>query len=160
MCQLTNFEDSDEEMESKIRIYVEKLRKIGLFGNFDFWSKVNAKGRSQPKSKLMVSDKLRGWWWARADVAFVDVIWWHHGWQHHRFQCMVGVWRRSQKPRRHVGRIWKRWRHVLVCVNAINSWTSWVLQIVKQWGRQGGACGHDLTWVLRFWRRVGRFHSC
>ena len=43
MCQLTNFGASNEEMELKIGIYAEKLSKISPVGNFDFWSKVNAK---------------------------------------------------------------------------------------------------------------------
>ena len=43
MCQLTNFGASNEETESKIEIYAKKLSKIGPVGNFDFWSKVNAK---------------------------------------------------------------------------------------------------------------------
>ena len=47
MCQLTNFGASSEEIESEIGIYVKKLSKIGPFGNFDFWSKVNAKSHSQ-----------------------------------------------------------------------------------------------------------------
>ena len=47
MCQLTNFRTSNEETEFKIRIYAEKLSKIGLVENFDFWSKVNAKSQSQ-----------------------------------------------------------------------------------------------------------------
>ena len=47
MCQLTNFRTSNEETEFKIRIYAEKLSKISLVENFDFWSKVNAKSQSQ-----------------------------------------------------------------------------------------------------------------
>ena len=47
MCQLTNFGVSNEETESKIEIYAKKLSKIGPVGNFDFWSKVNAKSQSQ-----------------------------------------------------------------------------------------------------------------
>ena len=47
MCQLTNFRTSNEETEFKIRIYAEKLSKIGLVENFDFWSKVNGKSQSQ-----------------------------------------------------------------------------------------------------------------
>ena len=47
MCQLTNFGVSNEETESKIEIYAKKLSKIGPIGNFDFWSKVNAKSQSQ-----------------------------------------------------------------------------------------------------------------
>ena len=47
MCQLTNFGVSNEEMELKIGIYAKKLSKIGPVGNFDFWSKVNAKSQSQ-----------------------------------------------------------------------------------------------------------------
>ena len=43
MCQLTNFGVSNEEMKSKVRIYMKKLSKIGHFKNFDFWSMVNAK---------------------------------------------------------------------------------------------------------------------
>ena len=47
MCQLTNFGVSNEEIELKIEIYAKKLSKIGPVGNFDFWSKVNAKSQSQ-----------------------------------------------------------------------------------------------------------------
>ena len=43
MCQLTNFGASNEETESKIEIYAKKLSKLGDFGNFNFWSKVNEK---------------------------------------------------------------------------------------------------------------------
>ena len=43
MCQMTNFGASNEETKSKIGIYAKKLSKIGRFGNFNFWSKVNTK---------------------------------------------------------------------------------------------------------------------
>ena len=43
MCQLTNFEASNEETKFKIEIYAKKLSKISHFEKFDFWSKVNAK---------------------------------------------------------------------------------------------------------------------
>ena len=39
----------------------EKLSKIGLVGNFDFWSKVNAKSQSQSQSQL-VQVKVNGYW--------------------------------------------------------------------------------------------------
>ena len=54
MCQLTNFGASNEEMELKIGIYAEKLSKISPVGNFDFWSKVNAK-KSKSKSTIQWS---------------------------------------------------------------------------------------------------------
>ena len=57
MCQLTNFGVSNEETESKIRIYAKKkLSKIGLFGNFNFWSKVNAKVKV---NELVLTGQIR-----------------------------------------------------------------------------------------------------
>ena len=41
----------------------EKLSKIGPVGNFDFWSKVNAKSQSQSQSQSqLVRIKVNGYW--------------------------------------------------------------------------------------------------
>ena len=39
----------------------EKLSNIGPVGNFDFWSKVNAKSQSQSQSRLVLV-KVNGYW--------------------------------------------------------------------------------------------------
>ena len=52
--QFWSFKRRNEVQNWNLR---EKLSKIGPFGNFDFWSKVNAKGQSQ-RSVLTVKS---GW---------------------------------------------------------------------------------------------------
>ena len=58
------------------------------------------------------------------------------------------------------GKILKHRRRVLVHVNAIDDQTSRVLQIAKQWGQHGSACGYDLTVSQDSWQHVGTFWRC
>ena len=59
MCQLTNFGASNEKNGVQNWNLREKLSKIGHVGNFDFWSKVNAKSQSQSQSQLVQGQSQR-----------------------------------------------------------------------------------------------------
>ena len=51
--------------EAQNRNLCEKLSKIGLFGNFNFWSKVNAKvkvNRSWSSQQLVLTGQIRVVW--------------------------------------------------------------------------------------------------
>ena len=59
MCQLTNFGASNEKNGVQNWNLREKLSKIGHVGNFDFWSKVNAKVKVKVNWSMV---KVNGYW--------------------------------------------------------------------------------------------------
>ena len=71
MCQLTKFEASNEETESKIEIYVKKLSKIGFFEKFDFWSNVNAKAKVNSQHSTKVNGRVK----VNSDQSMVYIVW-------------------------------------------------------------------------------------
>ena len=87
MCQMTNFGASNEETKSKIGIYAKKLSKIGRFGNFNFWSKVNTKvkvnkGQSQlvktVKGQLLLNVPHGPGWFRVKSRIKLQSRWFHH----------------------------------------------------------------------------------
>ena len=144
----------------------EKLSKIGPFGKFDFWSKVNAKSQSQrilvklivsahgsdPGGPGRVGRVNRSTRWHGADE--VTLLTWLMTWT----RACVASWRGQVTSSGDV-----RWHHQQLfgacdystdtCLELskarareIDAWTSVVWQIGELRGRHGGACNHRRIW--------------